>query len=300
MRKLTKNEMRILSKKIDFILLFECVLGNPNGDKDAANAPRIILETGHGIVTDVALKRKQRNYVDIRHGGEEGNAIFIKHGIPKDFEQNNALKEIPRPEKTNGFLDKLAYAEKLKSWMCHKFWDVRTFGAVCQRFTEKTTKGGGGVDGAICGPVQLGFAESVSKIDIQRISINCCAVANEKEAESKENTIGTKYIIPYGLYKCVGHISPHLAERTGFTEADLALLWESFLHMFETDHAAGRGHMALRKLIVFEHEDKWGTAFEEDIANAVKIKEKTDIPRRFEDYEVTIEPVKGTKIIELK
>ena len=277
--------MKLLANKYDFVILYDVKNGNPNGDPDAANMPRQIIETRKGVVTDGAIKRKIRNYIDLRYAGEEGMGIFIQHGIPKDFEQDKALKDVPKPSK-KGFLEKNSYEKQLKKWMCDKFWDVRTFGAVCQRFTDKDA---GNVDGSITGPVQISFSESISPISIQRIGITSCAVANAKEAETKNNTMGTKYITPYGLYKATGHVSPHLAEKTGFDEKDLEKLWDAILHMFETDHAAGRGDMAVRKLVIFKHAGIWGNAFEEDLEKVVSVAKKADMPMGYEDYDVTID-----------
>ncbi len=286
----------MLENKYDFIVLFDCKNGNPNGDPDAANMPRQIIETRKGFVTDVAIKRKIRNYADIRYAGEPGMGIFIRHDVPKDFEQDNALKDIPKPAKFKTIAEKMEYADKLKGWMSEKFFDVRAFGAVCQRFTDKD---GGNIDGSITGPVQLGFAESIDPINIQRISIISTALANAKEAETKNNTMGVKYIVPYGLYMAMGHVSPHLAKKTDFTENDMETLCDCILHMFETDHAAGRGDMAVRKLIVFKHESMWGNAFEEDLLKLVTVKKNTDTPVSYEDYDVTIDTENVPKGVEV-
>lgn len=290
----------IVGKKIDFILLFEVVNGNPNGDPDAANMPRQIVENRKGIVSDVCLKRKIRNYIDFRYNNLADMGIFVKHGVPRDGAQNQAIKEVPRPPKGSNGEAKAKYANELKTWMCEKFWDVRTFGAVCQRFTAKEKDGGADVDGAIRGAVQIGQAESIDPIVIQRLGITSCAVANEKEAETKNNTMGTKYIVPYGLYKVTGHIMPQIAENNGFTEEDVKKLWEAILHMFEADHAAGRGDMAVKKLVVFEHESKWGNAFEDEIADAVTAIKNVENPSCYEDYDVIVKDVKGVTMTVLR
>ena len=282
----------ILENKIDFVALIEVVNGNPNGDPDAANMPRQIIETRKGLITDVCLKRKIRNYVDELYGSLKGMGIFIRHGIPKDAAQEEAMANLPEKPKGKKASDtNVEYAKFLKKWMCDKFWDVRAFGAVCQRFSKEK------IDGSIRGAIHVGFAESVDPVIIQRIGITCCAVANEKEAESgKNNTMGTKFIVPYGLYKVTGHILPGLAEKNGLSKEDAEVFFNAFLHMFDSDHSASRGDMSVKKLAVFTHESKWGSAFEDDIVNAVSVVKKVEIPSSFNDYDVNIKEVQGTTL----
>ena len=289
---------KIVKHKIDFILLIEVINGNPNGDPDAANMPRQIVETRKGLISDVCTKRKVRNYIDFKYEGIPGMSIFIRHGVPKDKAQNNAIEEVEKPEKGSGVEGKADYANRLKDWMCKKFWDVRTFGAVCQRFNAKD--GGAGVDGSIRGAVQIGLGESIDPVIVQRIGLTSCAVANEKEAASKDNTMGSKYIIPYGLYKVTGHIMPQIAEKNGFTTDDVEKLWDALLHMFEIDHAAGRGDMSVKKLVVMEHETKWGNVFEDEIAEAVTATKKVEIPTSINDYDIQIKEIKGVKTTVLR
>ena len=281
----------LVANKIDFIALIEVINGNPNGDPDAANLPRLIIETRTGLITDVCIKRKIRNYIDECYHNLEGMGIFIRHGVPKDAAQEEAMKSVPqKPKGKKAGISNLEYATALKKWMCDKFWDVRAFGAVCQRFTKEK------IDGAIRGAVQIGQAESVSPIIVQRLGITCCAVANEKEAETKNNTMGTKYIVPYGLYKVTGHIMPQIAENNGFTQEDVEKFWGAILHMFESDHSAARGDMSIKKLVVYEHNNKWGSAFEDDIINAVSVTSKVEIPSSFDDYDIKINEVDKTTL----
>ena len=297
--------------KQDFVAFIDGRFTLPNGEGGSANMPRHIVETLQGYITDVCLKRKVRNYIDLRYGGLEGMGIFIRHGVPKDKAQYEAINSVPKPKnKSLEEMDK--YATELKKWMCDHFWDVRTFGAVCQRFNAKEKKDKekentgkekvyAGVDGAIRGAVQIGFAESVDPITIERVDITSCAVANEEEAANKNNTMGTKYVVPYAMYKVTGHILPHIAKKNGFTEEDLEKFFNAFLHMFEIDHSAARGEMAVKKLFVFEHENEFGSAFEDDVVNSVKVEKKIDgTPTKFEDYAISVTPIKGVTVKELR
>ena len=283
---------QIIKNKIDFVALIEVVNGNPNGDPDAANMPRQMIESRKGLISDVCIKRKVRNYIAERYDDMPGMGIFIRHGVPKDAAQEAAMASVPeKPKGKKAGITNMEYAIALKKWMCDEFWDVRAFGAVCQRFTKEK------IDGAIRGAVHVGFAESVDPIIVQRVGITCCAVANEKEAEAgKNNTMGTKYIVPYGLYKVTGHVLPVVAEKNDFTEEDLAKFFDAFLHMFEGDHSAARGDMAVKKLVVFTHNSKWGSAFEDCITSAVKAVKKVETPASFDDYDVTIDNVENVNI----
>ena len=259
--------MTELANRYDFVMLFEVTRGNSNGDPDAGNLPRLDPETNHGLVTDVSLKRKIRNYVSIAHPGEDGRHIYVQEGAILNDQHRKAYKalrpgdaKVEKEPKLNPKDD--AEAAKLKGFMCANFFDVRTFGAVMST----------GVNcGQVRGPVQLTFAQSVEPIQPVEISITRMAATNEKEKaerqagddsnERTENrTMGRKHIVPYGLYRAHGFISANLAAQTGFSEADLALLYEALESMFEHDRSAARGEMAMRKLILFKHGSVLGKA----------------------------------------
>ncbi|SET03547.1 type I-C CRISPR-associated protein Cas7/Csd2 [Anaerobranca gottschalkii] len=269
--------MNLLDKRYEFVVLFDVENGNPNGDPDAGNMPRIDYETGHGIVTDVCIKRKIRNYVEIKENDRTGFRIYIKEGAVLNNINKEAyeyLNETPRNKKEKPH-------EEATKFMCTNFYDIRAFGAVMS--TDVNC-------GQVRGPVQLNFARSIDPIFQQEISITRMAVTNEKDIE-KERTIGRKYIVPYGLYKLEGYVSAHFAEKTNFTKEDLELLWEALINMFEHDHSAARGKMTVRKLIVFEHQSKLGNAPAHVLFDLIKVKRKNpDIPpRSYSDYEVTVD-----------
>ncbi|SHJ83967.1 CRISPR-associated protein Csd2 [Anaerobranca californiensis DSM 14826] len=281
--------MNLLDKRYEFVVLFDVENGNPNGDPDAGNMPRIDYETGHGIVTDVCIKRKVRNYIEIKKNDSVGYRIYIKEGVVLNNINKEAyeyLNETPRDKKQKP-------NEKATQFMCKNFYDVRAFGAVMS--TDVNC-------GQVRGPVQLNFARSIDPIFQQEISITRMAVTNEKDIE-KERTIGRKYIVPYGLYKLEGYVSAYFAEKTYFTKEDLELLWEALVNMFEHDHSAARGKMTVRKLIIFEHQSKLGNAPAHILFDLIKIKRKNpDTPPRFYcDYEVVIDKdslPEGVSIIE--
>lgn len=291
------KKFKALEKKINLLLIVEVINGNPNGNPDANNMPRTEPESGLGYYTDVCTKRKIRDTTEIMHPNQKGMSIFIHRGAVLDGAQKEAMNNVPRPEVAKGenSSEVLAkYARDLKKWMCDNFFDVRAFGAVCQHLTKKTSEGGAGIDGAITGPVQFNFGESVDPVNIERVAITRCALANEKEKEKdKNNTMGVKYVVPYGLYVQHCSISPHLAKQTGFSEDDLDKLIEAITKMYELDKAAGRGEVRLRKLIMFEHNSKWGSAPENKCYESVEIKKKenVDTPNSFEDYEITYKNV---------
>jgi len=270
-----------IDRRYEFVLLFEN--GNPNGDPDAGNMPRLDAETNLGLVTDVCLKRKVRNYVALvkDHEGkpQRGYDIYVQEGVVLNDQHMRAyvaLKVDPKDSKASR--DK---AKELTKFMCDEFFDVRTFGAVM------TT----GVNcGQVRGPVQLGFARSIDPIVPQEVSITRLAVTNERDIE-KERTMGRKHIVPYGLYRAEGYISAALAEQTGFSHDDLELLWEAFENMFEHDRSASRGSMATRKLIVFEHSTKLGNVHAHQLFGRVTVKRKDETrpARAFEDYTVSID-----------
>jgi len=279
----------IIKNRYEFVLLFDVENGNPNGDPDMGNMPRVDPQTGHGIVTDVCLKRKIRDYVDMVKSGEAGYDIYVKSGVVLNDQHEMAYKKINHPPKGE---KELADPEATR-FMCDNFYDVRTFGAVMST----------GVNcGQVRGPVQFSFARSADPIFQQEVTVTRCAVTNKKDAE-KGQTMGKKQIVPYGLYRAEGYISAHLAKKTtGFNEDDLNLLWDSLINMFEHDHSAARGKMSARKLIVFKHEGELGNCQSHILFDKVKVERRSgDLPpRSFADYNVTIadEIPKGVELIE--
>jgi len=268
----------IIKNRYDFILFFDVQDGNPNGDPDAGNLPRVDAETGLGLVTDVCLKRKIRNYVQLTQGEKQGYDIFIKEKailntlIDKAHEQEEVKSKQKAGDKT----------EAARQWMCTQYFDIRTFGAVMS--TGKNA-------GQVRGPVQLTFARSVHPIVTLEHSITRMAVATEKEAEKQQGdnrTMGRKYTVPYALYRAYGFISPHLAAQTKFSEDDLNLFWEALQNMFDHDRSAARGLMATRKLIIFKHDSALGNAPAHRLFEMVPnpmLKDPTKPPRAFSDYE---------------
>ena len=258
--------MEPIKNRYDFVVLYDVENGNPNGDPDAGNMPRVDPETGYGIVTDVCLKRKIRNYVETAKEGEPGYRIYIKEGVPLNKSDKEAcekfnvnvesdekkLKEaIKEAKKADPDLD-----AKIRDYMCGNFFDIRTFGAVMTTFVKGALN-----CGQVRGPVQLGFSRSIDPIISQEITITRVAITTEADAEKKGTEMGRKYIVPYGLYRCEGYVSANLARKTtGFSEADLELLWKAIINMFENDHSAARGKMAVRELVVFKHESELGNA----------------------------------------
>lgn len=267
-----------LTKRYDFVFLFDVKDGNPNGDPDAGNMPRVDPETGMGLVTDVCLKRKVRNYVQMAFGGKPGYDIFIREkGVL------NALIDKSHEDEEVKAKEKGAKTEAARQFMCKKYFDVRTFGAVMS--TGKNA-------GQVRGPVQLTFARSVEPIVTLEHSITRMAVATEAEAEKQSGdnrTMGRKYTVPYGLYRCHGFISPHFAGQCQFTEADLEVFWTALVNMFEHDHSAARGEMNARGLYVFEHESALGNAPAHTLFERVSVAKNTASPARsFGDYTVAI------------
>jgi CRISPR-associated protein Csd2 len=273
--------MTIISNRYEFVLLFDIKNGNPNGDPDASNMPRLDPETNQGLVTDVCLKRKIRNFVELTQADKPGYAIYMQekavlNNLNKLAYDAQNLK--PEAKKLPKEVDK---AKALTQFMCHYFFDVRAFGAVMS--TEVNT-------GTVRGPIQIAFARSIEPVFPQEISITRMSVTNEKDID-KERTMGRKHIIPYGLYRAHGFISASLAEKTNFTEQDLEIFWESLSKMFEHDHSAARGEMATQKLIIFKHADKLGNAPSHKLFELIQIERAThaDLPARsFSDYLLTI------------
>lgn len=279
--------MSAIAHRYEFVYLFDVTNGNPNGDPDAGNLPRLDPETNRGLVTDVALKRKIRNYVALEKEGAPGYAIYMQEKSVLNNQHLEAWKALDIPPDDKEKYKKLpkdeAKARKLTAWMCENFFDVRSFGAVMT--TEVNT-------GQVRGPVQLAFATSVEPVLPLEVSITRVAVTNEKDLE-KERTMGRKHILPYGLYRAHGFISAKLAERTGFSEDDLQLLWRALTNLFEHDHSAARGEMSARKLIVFEHEHPMGNAPAHVLFDKVKVMRADDSgdgpARSFADYVVQID-----------
>lgn len=276
----------VIKNRYDFVVLFDVENGNPNGDPDAGNMPRVDMESGYGIVTDVCLKRKIRNYVEMSKDEEPGYQIYIKDNIPLNRSDAKAFeylkideKEIKSLKKTDPQLD-----IKIRDFMCHNFFDIRTFGAVMTTFVKANLN-----CGQIRGPVQLGFARSIDPILPQEITITRVAITTESDAERKGTEMGRKYVVPYGLYRVEGYVSANLARKvTGFSEDDLELLWQAILNMFENDRSAARGKMAVRKLIIFRHESELGCAPAYKLFDAVKVarKQGVEVPRSFFDYDI--------------
>jgi len=277
-----------IKNRYDFVILFDVENGNPNGDPDAGNMPRIDPETGYGLVTDVCLKRKIRNYVQTVKGDAEGYKIYINERVSLNALDRLAYKRYGWDEKKPLKKQDADADEKVRDFMCGNFFDIRTFGAVMTTFVKEALN-----FGQVRGPVQLSFARSVDPIAQQEITITRCAVTTEADAAEKRNTMGRKYIIPYGLYRAEGYISANLAQKvTKFSEEDLALLWEAILNMFEDDHSAARGQMALRELIVFKHESGFGNAPAHTLFDLVNIERAGDTQkpaRSFKDYRVAVD-----------
>ena len=279
-----------IRNRYDFVILFDVENGNPNGDPDAGNMPRIDPETGYGLVTDVCLKRKIRNYVEMAKENEAGYQIYIKENVPLNRSDKRAfeyvgldaddVKAIKKARKEDPELD-----VKLRDFMCRNYYDVRTFGAVMTTFVKANLN-----CGQVRGPVQLGFARSVDPIIPQEVTITRVAITTETDAENKNTEMGRKYIVPYGLYRAEGFVSANLARKTtGFSEDDLALLWQAIINMFENDHSAARGKMAVRELIVFRHDSELGNAPAHKLFDAVKIERVNAPARRYSDYRVDVD-----------
>lgn len=266
-----------IMNRYEFVLLYDVENGNPNGDPDAGNMPRIDPETGYGIVTDVCLKRKIRNYVEIVQGEQPGYRIYVKEGTPLNTKHKEAYltKGLVPGKKAS-----LSEVNEVRAWMCENFFDVRTFGAVMST---------GDNCGQVRGPVQINFSRSMDPIVQQEITITRQTVTREEEAE-KERTMGRKHIVPYGLYRAEGYVSAMLAndsgKGTGFSEKDLALLWEALINMFEHDHSAARGKMAARKLFIFKHDSALGNAPSHKLFDLIEVVKKEGVitPRKFDDY----------------
>ena len=294
--------MSELKNRYDFVLLFDVQDGNPNGDPDAGNMPRTDPESGHGLVTDVCLKRKVRNFIQLTKAGEPGFDIFIKEKAVL----NSMIQEAC--EKTK---DAKNPVEGARLWMCKKYFDIRAFGAVLSTGTDS----GSGDDanpeadseadtkkkskekkpqrknaGQVRGPIQMTFARSIDPVMFQEHTITRMAVTNEKD-ENKERTMGQKFTVPYGLYIAHGFVSPQLATQSGFSQEDLDFFFSTLARMFEFDHSAARGMMSARRLIVFKHDDALGSAPAWKLFDLVHVARKANVeyPRSYSDYQVSVE-----------
>ncbi len=276
--------MSAIQNRYEFVYFFDVTNGNPNGDPDAGNMPRLDPESSKGLVTDVCLKRKIRNFIEISAENQPGYEIYVKEKSVLNnqnkrayealgIEPNTKEKKLPKDEKK---------AHDITAWMCKNFFDIRTFGAVMT--TEVNS-------GQVRGPVQLAFAQSIDPIVPLEISITRMAVTNEKDLD-KERTMGRKYIVPYALYRAHGFISANLAAKTGFSDDDLAKLWQALQQMFEHDRSAARGEMATRKLIVFKHESPLGNQPAHKLFDAVKVErvngESGTPASAFGDYSISV------------
>ena len=296
-----------IKNRYEFVVLFDVENGNPNGDPDAGNMPRIDPESGLGLVTDVCLKRKIRNYVEMVKEDAKGYQIYIKEDVPLNRSDRKACESLGIEEKDDkkitDSLKKLKKTDpdvdvKLRDYMCDNFYDIRTFGAVMTTFVKASLN-----CGQVRGPVQLGFARSIDPIISQEVTITRVAITTEKDAENKNTEMGRKSIVPYGLYRVEGYVSANLARKvTGFSEEDLDLLWEAIINMFENDHSAARGRMAVRELIVFKHSKELGDCPAYKLFDAVEVKKKEEVeyPRKYQDYTVQIHENEIPDSIEVK
>ena len=276
-----------IANRYDFVFLFDVRNGNPNGDPDAGNMPRMDPETGRGLVTDVALKRKIRNYVAMARGDAPGYDIYMQERAVLNRAHGRSYKALGLVSESKKLPKDEAQARALTAWMCANFFDIRTFGAVMS--TEVNA-------GQVRGPVQITFAESAEPIVPMEVTITRSSVTNEKDALLNDRTMGRKHIVPYGLYRAHGFISGRLAndakKGTGFSEADLALLWEALANMFDHDRAAARGEMTARSLIVFKHDCDLGNAPAHKLTGRVTVAPvpgREGPPRQFTDYAVAVD-----------
>ena len=275
--------MSAITNRYEFVFLFDVINGNPNGDPDAGNMPRLDPETNRGLVTDVCLKRKIRNFVELAKENTPGFAIYMQEKSVLNNQHKKAYQALEIEHEPKKLPKDQQKALELTQWMCKNYFDVRSFGAVMT--TEVNA-------GQVRGPIQLAFASSIDPVIPLEISITRMAVTNEKDLE-KERTMGRKHIIPYGLYRVHGYVSAKLAEKTGFTEEDLQLLWNSLINLFEHDRSAARGEMSARKLIVFKHELALGNAPAHKLFECVTVKrvngESGSPAKAFTDYKISLD-----------
>lgn len=279
-----------LNNRYEFVLLFDVKDGNPNGDPDAGNLPRIDAETGMGLVTDVCLKRKIRNFVQMTQVDNPNRKIFVREKAILNNMIDESHEQEGVKEKTKG--DKTEAARK---WMCENYYDIRTFGAVMS--TGKNA-------GQVRGPVQMTFSRSIDPIVASEHSITRMAVTTEKEAEKQDGenrTMGRKFTVPYGLYRCHGFISAHLAKQTGFDEDDLELFWQSLLQMFDHDRSASRGEMSARGLYLFKHSTELGNAPATVLLDRINVNRNDAdmVARKFMDYTIDIDESDWPEGVEL-
>jgi CRISPR-associated protein Csd2 len=278
--------MTALTNRIDLVLLFDVTNGNPNGDPDMGNMPRVDPETRLGLVTDVCLKRKLRNYVEVVKSGQTGYEIYVRERAVLNNQHKRAYDELTIEHESRKLPKKEEEARAVTQWMCKNFFDIRTFGAVMS--TEFNA-------GQVRGPVQLAFARSIDPVQPLNVTITRMAVTTEREAEAQRGdnrTMGDKWIVPYGLYRAHGFVSAHLAERTGFSEEDFALVCEGFEKMFEHDRSASRGEMSCRGLYMFRHDNPLGNAPAHRLFERVKIKKnipEAQPPRALDEYDVIVD-----------
>ncbi len=279
------------SRRQDFVLIFDVTDGNPNGDPDAGNLPRFDPETMHGLVTDVSLKRKVRDFIDVARGRESRFKIYVQSGEALNAKHQRAYNELGI--KSTGSRQKKSDVDEARRWMCNNFYDIRMFGAVMST----------GVNcGQVRGPVQMTFARSIDPIVPVDLSITRVAVTRAEDAEveiseegegvsGKQTEMGRKAVVPYGLYKAHGFFNPHFAEDTGVTREDIDLFWRALVNMWDLDRSASRGLMACRGLYIFSHESKLGNAPAHRLFDKIKVskKEVVETPRSFDDYIVSIE-----------
>lgn len=281
-----------LKNRYEFVMLFDVENGNPNGDPDAGNMPRVDAETSIGIVTDVCLKRKIRNYVEATQEGKPGYNILIKNDRALNTKFTEAYEACGLKQKQKG-KDSSAVSEA-RDYICRNYFDVRTFGAVMSTGDDPC--------GIVRGPVQINFARSIDPVLPQEITITRLALTTEAEMADKENTMGKKSFIPYGLYRAEGYVSALLAGKTGFSEEDLELLWDSIENMFEIDHSAARGKLCMRKLYIFRHDSALGNAPSHLLFDKIAVARKADaeVARKFGDYTVTVDRdmPEGVELIE--
>ena len=278
-----------IKNRYEFVILFDVENGNPNGDPDAGNMPRVDPETGLGLVTDVCLKRKIRNYVETVKEDAAGYRIYVKDGVPLNRSDAEAYKALDVDEK-NAKEKKKADPEldrKIRDWMCANFYDIRAFGAVMTTFMKAALN-----CGQVRGPVQLNFARSIDPVLAEDITITRQAKTTIDRQEKGMTEIGKKSLVYYGLYRAEGYISASLAQRvTGFGEEDLELLWTAIINMFENDHSAARGKMCMRKLYVFRHDSVLGNAPSHVLFDKITVTKKADVvtPRKFSDYTIAVD-----------
>lgn len=269
-----------LENRYDFVMLFDVENGNPNGDPDAGNTPRVDAETGYGYITDVCLKRKIRNYVELCKEGEAGYNILVKPDRALNAKFTEAYEAEGLQQKNKG--KNPDDVKKARDYMCKNYYDVRTFGAVMSTGDDPC--------GIVRGPVQLNFARSISPVNIQDVTITRQARTNEERSKTGETEMGRKSMIPYALYRAEGYISAALANKVGLTEADIEILWEAIINMFEHDHSAARGKMCMRKLYVFKHGNVLGNCPSHVLFDKISVSETEKVPpRNFADYKITVD-----------